>query len=175
MKQRSAADFHLIMASKWAKALDEGRQTFVVALDIEGAFDRVWHEGLLAKLVAMGVSDVCLNSTVTITAIDPSTTYVTVNCARSGVHDIKAGVPEGSVLGPLMWVVFLGDCLNMLPEADALADDVTLSDSCEPRYLQNRIKEINISLKLLTIMGNIWHMKISTDKSQFLLIWRRQC
>ena len=56
LKQRSAADLHLLMSSKWAKALDDGLQTLVVAVDIEGAFDRVWHRGLIAKLESLGIS-----------------------------------------------------------------------------------------------------------------------
>ena len=55
-KERSAADLHLLLSAKWSMALDKGLQTLVLALDIEGAFDRVWHKGLLVKLQAVGIS-----------------------------------------------------------------------------------------------------------------------
>ena len=54
-KGRSAADLHLLLASRWSAALDQGLKTMVLAVDIDGAFDRVWHAGLLAKLESMGV------------------------------------------------------------------------------------------------------------------------
>ena len=52
---RSAADLHLLLTSEWSAALDAGKATAVIALDIEGAFDRVWHSGLLEKLRAASV------------------------------------------------------------------------------------------------------------------------
>ena len=52
---RSAADLHLLMTAKWSEALDQGKATAIVALDIEGAFDKVWHEALIEKLRTAGV------------------------------------------------------------------------------------------------------------------------
>ena len=51
---RSTANL-LLLSKDWQDALEEGRDTFVVALDIAKAFDRVWHAGLVAKLHAKGV------------------------------------------------------------------------------------------------------------------------
>ena len=56
LKSRSAADLHLLMTSRRAKSLDKGLQTLVLAVDIEGAFDRVWHGGLIVKLRSVGIS-----------------------------------------------------------------------------------------------------------------------
>ncbi|KAG0723769.1 putative RNA-directed DNA polymerase from transposon BS [Chionoecetes opilio] len=57
---RSAADLHLLLASDLSAALDQGKATAVVALDIEGAFDRVWHEALITKLRAAGIDGALL-------------------------------------------------------------------------------------------------------------------
>lgn len=43
------------MSSSWNEGFDKGRRTLAVALDIEGAFDRVWHKALLVKLRSLGV------------------------------------------------------------------------------------------------------------------------
>ncbi|XP_050690070.1 uncharacterized protein LOC126982212 [Eriocheir sinensis] len=51
---RSTSDL-LLLSQEWQDSLDEGLDTLVVALDISGAFDRVWHSGLLAKLRAKGI------------------------------------------------------------------------------------------------------------------------
>ena len=51
----SSADLNLLLASEWSDALDQGR-TAVLALDIAGAFDRVWHIALIELLRSVGVS-----------------------------------------------------------------------------------------------------------------------
>ncbi|XP_063868224.1 uncharacterized protein LOC135104623 [Scylla paramamosain] len=52
---KSTADLLLFLSKDWQDALEEGLDTLVVALDIAGAFDRVWHAGLIEKLRAKGV------------------------------------------------------------------------------------------------------------------------
>ncbi len=49
------ADLLLLLSKDWQDSLDEGLDNFVVALDIAGAFNRVWHAGLIEKLRAKGV------------------------------------------------------------------------------------------------------------------------
>ena len=46
---RSTSDQLMLLTKKWQDAIDKGLDTVVVALDIAGAFDRVWHRGLLQK------------------------------------------------------------------------------------------------------------------------------
>ena len=48
---RSTSDVLMFLTRKWQDALDDGQDTVVVALDIAGAFDRIWHGGLLEKSV----------------------------------------------------------------------------------------------------------------------------
>ena len=100
LKQRSAADLHLLMGSKWAKALDEGLQTLVVAVDIEGAFDRVWHKGLTVKLESVGITGRLLE--LLKDYLSERSFHVNVGGFTSKEHPVMAGVPQGSVLGPLM-------------------------------------------------------------------------
>ena len=136
------------MSSKWAKALDVGRQTLIVAVDIEGAFDRVWHKGLIAKMESVGIGGNLLE--LLTNYLGKRSFHVDVGGFRSEEHPVMAGVPQGSVLGPLMWVIFSNDCLNMFPEADAFADDVTLSVSCDPSQLKTALRDFNRRLNLLS-------------------------
>ena len=85
---------------------------------------------------------------------------------------MKAGVPQGSVLGPLLWLVYSNDALNIMPEADAFADDVTLSKSCKPKDLKAELARFNQRLILLQAWGHMWQVKFATHKTQLLLIWR---
>ena len=60
-KGRSAADLLLLLSNSWHDSLDKGSATCVIALDIAGAFDRVWHDGLMEKLRAIGIDGILLS------------------------------------------------------------------------------------------------------------------
>ena len=169
-KERSAADLHLLLSTRWSQALDKGLQTLVLALDIEGAFDRVWHEGLLVKLESVGIKGNLLQ--LLKNYLSRRTLRVCVNGSTSEQFPIEAGVPQGSVLGPLLWLVYINDCLNIFPEADAFADDTTLSTSCKPKALQATIIHFNQRLVLLHQWGEMWQVRFAGEKTQFLIIWR---
>ena len=170
LKDRSAADLHLLMNSKWAKALDEGLQTLVLAIDIEGAFDRVWYEGLLAKLQSIGFSGKLLD--LLKDDLSGRTLKVVLGGSDSSSYPIRAGVPQGSILGPLLWCVHFNDALNMLPESDAYADDLTLSTTCHPKNLHLAARKFSERLKLLSRWGELWQANFAIDKTQLMVIWR---
>lgn len=52
----STADSLTILSQRWTNALDNGYEVHVIALDIKGAFDKVWHDGLISKLKCQEVS-----------------------------------------------------------------------------------------------------------------------
>ena len=94
-------------------------------LDISSAFDKVWHVGLLAKLEQIGISD---------SVLDLFTSYlsnrkqcVVVDGVKSPFRNIEAGVPQGSRLGPLLFIIYINDIVENL-ESDILifADDCSL-------------------------------------------------
>ena len=98
---RSTSDLLLLLSKGWQDALDEGLDTLVVALDIAGAFDRVWHGGLMEKLRAKGIQGSLLS--LLGNYLNDRTLKVVVNGQSSRPLPIKASVPQGSVLGPILW------------------------------------------------------------------------
>ena len=164
---RSAADLHLLLTSRWSKALDKGLKTMVLALDIDAAFDRVWHQGLLTKLQSMGVVEgslALLRSYLTERHLQ-----VVIGGFTSQPRAIRAGIPQGSVLGPLLWLIMSNDMLQLLPEADAFVDDVTLSKSYHPDQEAEAIKQMEGRLTLLQKWGKMWQVGFAAHKTQFMI------
>ena len=171
MKHRSASDLHLLMSSKWAKALDSGLQTLVIALDIEGAFDRVWHKGLLAKLEAFGISGKLL--AILGDYLQDRSLQVTVNGSTSRAYPIAAGVPQGSVLGPLLFLLFIDDIVHVVRHCNIrlFADDTCLFievEDTEDREAAARL--IDEDLASIAGWSDQWLVKFSPAKTKALVI-----
>ena len=78
-----------------------------VYLDISKAFDRVWHDGLLYKLKSYGINGPLLNLLKRF--LTNRFQKVALNGQTSNWKEILAGVPQGSILGPLFFLIFLND------------------------------------------------------------------
>ena len=146
--------------------------TFVVALDIAGAFDRVWHQGLIVKLRSLGVCGPLLH--LIEDYLQQRVLQVVVSGQSSSKYPINASVPQGSVLGPLLWNVYFNDILQLIPEAQAYADDCTLAFSCDRHNWQGTIHHINEALENIAAWSNQWQVTLAPDKTQAMVISRRQ-
>lgn len=100
-------------------------------IDTEKAFDKVWHEGLLYKLKG-NISDTMYR--IIRSYLSKRTFCVKYETAKSVIRDIVSGVPQGSVLGPVLYLAFAAD----FPKNDKLtiahfADDVAIlsQGTCE--------------------------------------------
>ena len=167
---RSAADLHLLLTTKWSEALDHGKATAVVALDIEAAFDSVWHAALLTKLRAVGVDGALLQ--LLENYLRDRHLKVIINGRESKPQPIRAGVPQGSCLGPLLWNVYINDLLHLVPAAKAFADDITLSHSYGLEEKAAATRDFNATLSRIAAWGRKWQVKFAAHKTQLLSITR---
>ena len=93
-----------------------------VFLDISKAFDKVWHEGLLFKLRSMGISDELYN--LLGNYLSDRFPRVIFNGQTSSWRPDIAGVPQGSILGSLLFFIYINDLPNELKSSGKLfADD----------------------------------------------------
>ena len=107
-------------------SFDEGITTQAVYLDISKAFDRVWHTGLLSKLEAVGIRGKLLNW---FRGYLPCRMQATViEGDKSDFKSVSAGVPQGSVLGPFLFLIYVNDIVNNIESViNFFADDTSLS------------------------------------------------
>ena len=106
------------------KSFDEGFEVRGVFLDISKAFDKVWHDGLLLKLNQNGISGNLFK------LLRDFLSYrkqrVVLNGQHSSWDNVNAGVPHGSILGPLLFLIYINDLSNNLSSNCKLfADDTS--------------------------------------------------
>ena len=107
--------------------IDKGQTAFAIFMDLSKAFDTLDHQILLQKLHYYGIHDIQLKWFESY--LTQRTQYVVVNDVESTHQEIKTGVPQGSVLGPLLFLIYITDLSNASKSLHAtlFADDTSLN------------------------------------------------
>ena len=151
----------------FCQALDSGKEVRVVFCDISKAFDRVWHAGLIHKLRAAGISGQILKWFVSY--LENRKQRVVLPGAESGWNYIHAGVPQGSILGPLLFLLYINDEIGS--NIRLFADDTSLFIIVEN---PNQAAEIlNSDLLKISRWANLWLVKFNPNKNEAMLISRK--
>ena len=122
-------------------------ETRAIFLDISKAFDKVWHKSLIYKLRQYGFSGNTL--TLLTDFLSNRKERVVLNGQHSPWADIKAGVPQSSILRPLLFLVYINDLTeNLHSNPKLFADDTSLfsivaDDALSNSYLNDDLKQIN--------------------------------
>ena len=155
-----------------ASALDDGKTAFACFYDLSKAFDRVWHKGLLAKLHHFGVrgqAHAWLEC-----YLSNRRQSVRINNTTSSWLAVPAGVPQGSVLGPLLFLAYtidLPQCVSDPTQCDQFADDTALttvshdSVACE--------QQLQVSVNATSRWLSDWRLTVNTDKTVVMEFTRR--
>ena len=125
-RPRDSCIFQLIsITSSIYEAFENFDETRALFLDISKAFDKVWHDGLIFKLKANGISGSLLKFFTNY--LSNRKQRVVLNGIESEWRQINAGVPQGSVLGPLLFLVYINDLTDeIVSEMRLFADDSSI-------------------------------------------------
>ena len=124
---------------------DKGNEICAVFLDFSKAFDKVWHKVLLYKLDRYGVNGSFLK--LMASYLGGREQRVIMQNAESTWGPITAGVPQGSVLGPLLFLLYINDlCDDIESVIDLFADDCSLFQKIDKNY-HKYVNTLNRDLK----------------------------
>jgi hypothetical protein len=154
----------------FCESIDKNIDVRMVFCDISKAFDTVWHTGLLFKLERLGFRGQfhnCIRNSL-------SNRYqrVCVNVNTSGWRLIRVGVPQGSVLGPLMFLLYINDITNNIEGGIRLfADDTCLYLPTNDVEFSSRT--LNRNLEIIWDWSQKWRLRFNPTKTKSLILTRK--
>ena len=151
--------------------LDQSHTVISIFMDFSKAFDCIDHTILLKKLYYYGIRGVpyrWLGS-----YLSDRKQYVSVNDALSDVCQVTHGVPQGSILGPLLFLIFINDFPDVNPffKYSLFADDSTLTckfSTSDETIIKNKIEN---ELEIIYLWLKMNKIKINYDKSKFIVFF----
>ena len=160
----------LFLYNEFSRALDEGKEVRTVFFDISKAFDRVWQKGLLYKIESLGIKG---NFLLWVKSyLSGRKQRVVINGKESTVLDLKAGVPQGSILGPLFFLIFINYIVNDIGcRIKLFADDTSLYIIIE--HPDTAAQILNEDLEKVRNWSKTWLVSFNPPKTETLLISRK--
>ena len=169
VKGRSCITQLLEVLDIWTEVLDEGGSIDVIYMDFQKAFDTVPHRRLILKAEAHGIGGRLLGWLKDFLANREQ--RVVVNGTKSSSARVTSGVPQGSVLGPVLFLLFINDLPNGISNfIKMFADDTKLFS--EPKHADDH--SLQNDLDVLQDWSEKWLMSFHPEKCKVLKIGRQK-
>ena len=156
------------LIENWKDSLDKNFVTGAVLMDLSKAFDCIPHDLLIAKLHAYGIS---LNAATFIYSyLKRRKQSVKIDDVFSSFQTLLSGVPQGSVLGPILFNIFLNDLLHILTKSQLynFADDNTIS--AKANNVEDLLKILQEEPELAMKWFRDNNMIVNPDKFQAIIL-----
>ena len=171
-KNRSCVTQLITTLNDFTNCINDRGQTDAILLDFSKAFDKVDHLGLIDKMTAYGISEDILKWTRSF--LHDRKQKVIVEGIESDPHPVLSGVPQGTVLGPLFFLIYINDIGNNLSPGTKLS--LFADDSLLYRDIKS-VKDCEILQKDLDSLQEWegkWKMEFHPGKCQVLKISRKR-
>ena len=147
----------------------------MIALDISKAFERIWHAGLFHKLKSYGISGQVLG--LILSFLSNRQLQVVLDGKSSQEYSVNFVVPQGSTIGPTLFLLYINDLLDyVICNIAIYADDTTLSStSDQASYLWQQLEmasELESGLWNKVDWGRRWLVDFNAEKAQLVLFNR---
>ena len=150
---RLTAGLLTVVSDRIARAFNRSGATQAVSLDIFKAFDRVWHAGLLHKLTSYGISGQIFG--LISSFLSNRQLRVVLDGKSSQEYPVNSGVPQGSILGPTLFLLYINDLPdNVICDITIYADDTTLYSKCD--WTSDLWQQLELALNLNLIYETLW-------------------
>jgi len=163
-KNRGANDNLLFLTQKVSENLKRRKKSLGIFFDIAKAFDKVWHEGILYKMIQLKIPSYIIFWVKSF--LQNRKFKVKVEDAKSNPYDISAGVPQGAVISPILFSIFINDIplKNEKNKSYSLlfADDL-VTFFCYKKTNQ-MIKSIEKYLQIIEWWLRKWKLRMSATK-----------
>ena len=137
----------------------------MIFLDIQKAFDKIWHSGLLYKLKRIGINGDLLK--LIESYLKNRSQRVVLNSSFSEFLDIVSGVPQGSILGPLLFLIYLNDIVdNISCPISLFADDTSLLELQKSWGLVEN--NLNLNISKLELWSRKWKLSFNAKKTVYM-------
>ena len=157
---RSCSTQLLEVLEDWTTILDEGGSVDAVYMDFQKAFDTVPHRRLLLKISAHGITGRLLGWTEAF--LRGRRQRVSINVSMSQERNVTSGIPQGSVLGPLLFVIFINDLpAGLNSSVKMFADDTKVYTRSDQDKATDRLQE---DLNKLESWSSKWLLKFHPQK-----------
>ena len=157
------------LTQQWSEGIDRSHYIGALFFDLKKAFDKVWHRGLIAKLNAVGIRGSALKW---FESFLENRNHVTVVNGRvSSPAEIHAGVPQGAILSPLLFSIYVNDITRAsasVCDINLFADD-TLAFVSSPTASALQAK-LQLAADVISCWFSEWHLTVNTTKSVSMVI-----
>lgn len=173
-KSHSCKTAVLHVANEIGRAIDQNQVAFLILIDFSKAFDTIIHQQLIRKLkLRFGFSSSALK--LMSSYLDHRISIVVNQSLQSEVITNNMGVPQGSILGPLLFSMYAEDMEDIFEYVSPhfYADDTQLLTFCKIDDVASTIYNINKDLQNLLSWANDNGLRINSNKSQCVVISRR--
>ena len=161
----------MIMVNEITRSLDNGEHVVGIFLDFSRAFDTVNHTVLLKKLYYYGIRGNALEWFESY--LSGRQQYVTYNGYTSSTKYITCGVPQGSILGPLLFLIYINDLQKVcnLSTPILFADDKNLYYKSHDQSILE--KQINDELRQVSLWLKVNKLSLNVSKTPYIIFTRK--
>ena len=170
MKNKSTVQQLVRITNTISNNFNINKSTAMILLDIEKAFDTVWHQGLIYKLAEYKVPLYIIK--IIIHYLRNRKFFTTVNNRTSKTNNVEAGVPQGSILGPILFLYFINDLpKHSKTEIALFADDTAILSSSWRKSVA--VKNANEHFQQIRNYFHTWKIKINDAKTELIIFSKK--